>query len=158
MDALLECHHRIRTFVAMAGRLAEVDGADRAGIADAAAQVHRYFTTAFPRHVEDEDVDVRAALADVDDPAVAAALATMTAEHGEHAAPIAALCAHCAALAAHPDELAARRGELGALVAALATAIAAHLAAEETIVFPALRALPEPRRATLGTAMRARRG
>src|SRR6185503_861481 len=79
VDALLACHERIRRFSAMAVRIADAGGATELEIRDAAAAVRRYFAEALPLHVADEDEDLAPLLAGRD-PAIDAALATMSAE------------------------------------------------------------------------------
>lgn len=134
VDLLFECHGRIRRFLAMAMALEDAGGQEPGQIV---AAVRRYFTEAFPLHVEDEEVDIAPHLpADV--------AAKVRADHTCHAAAVAEL------LASPPHELpaAARR---------LAAELEPHLAFEEALVFPAIRALAAPARDAIRGAMRARR-
>lgn len=55
MGLLLECHDRIRRHCALALRIIEAKDVPAEQVADAARQVVRYFGTALPLHVEDED-------------------------------------------------------------------------------------------------------
>ena len=55
VDLLLECHARIRHFLALARRLGEARGESPTALSDTAAQVHRYFTLALPLHAQDEE-------------------------------------------------------------------------------------------------------
>lgn len=84
---LLECHHRIRTFLALARRIAAAGPGDRGDVADSAARVTRYFTQALPLHARDEEESVlprlRGRAADVD-----VALEVMAREHREHEGPL----------------------------------------------------------------------
>jgi hypothetical protein len=101
VDALLECHERIRRFAALAVTLAEARAPGAEEVREAAGQVRRYFLEALPLHVADEDESIvprlRGRDAEVD-----AALATMSAEHEGHRAPLAELVSTCAALEAAP--------------------------------------------------------
>ncbi len=101
---LLECHDRIRSFLAMAGRIAAAGPGERDGVAEAAARVARYFRQALPLHARDEEDSILPRLRGAD-PEVDAALADMEREHGEHEVPLAALVAACESLAAEPSRL-----------------------------------------------------
>src|SRR5690606_37975903 len=83
VDLLLECHARIRRFVAMAHAAATHADAEPSDIADACSQVRRYFTEALPLHIADEELSIRPRLegtsAEVD-----AALAAMEEQHHRH--------------------------------------------------------------------------
>ncbi len=56
VDALLECHERIRRFLEMARVLWSRSGLPTEQVQDAARDLERYFATAFLRHAEDEDL------------------------------------------------------------------------------------------------------
>lgn len=158
VDLLLECHDRIRSFLAMARRLAEARGATPEEIAGAAGRVHRYFTQALPLHAEDEERSILPRLRGRD-PEVDRELATMAREHAEHEVPLGALVRACAALAEDPGRHAALAPDVGAAAAELERHFAAHLAREERVIFPALRRLlgPDADAAVVGE-IRARRG
>ena len=156
-DLLLECHARIRAFLATARRIAEAKDAPPGEVAEAARAVHRYFTLALPLHVEDEERSVlprlRGRSAEVD-----GALATMAAEHQEHQGPLADLVATCATLSATP----ARHGELSTAllttVACLEQKLKAHLGAEEVVVIPGMRRWLSPQEdAAIVAEVRSRR-
>jgi len=138
VELLLECHGRIRDFVALARRLGEAHGVAPDAIADAAFRVHRYFTLALPLHARDEEDSVLPRLRGRD-PAVDTELATMVREHREHERPLGALVEACAYLARDPG----RHGELASTVNRAAGELdrhfVAHLAREEAVIFPALR-------------------
>jgi iron-sulfur cluster repair protein YtfE (RIC family) len=140
VDLLLECHARIRHFVAMARRLGEAPGAARGEIADTAARVHRYFAEALPLHVRDEEDSLAPRLRGRE-PALDAAADAMAREHGEHAAALATLVAATAAIARDPSRHEALRVEVTRSADDLARQFEAHLAAEEAIVLPAVRRL-----------------
>lgn len=155
---LLECHDRIRTFVALARRIAAARPDELAGVAEAAARVARYFTEALPLHARDEEESIlprlRGRAEDVD-----AALETMAREHREHEGPLDEVVAACGALARDP----ARLGELAPALARAAAALDAHfilhLRREEEIVFPAMRRLlTREDDAAIVRELRARRG
>jgi iron-sulfur cluster repair protein YtfE (RIC family) len=140
----------------LAERLATVTGAPLAEIKETAAQVRRYFVEAMPLHVADEHELVvprlrgRAAALD-------AALAQLEAEHHRHEPLIAQLIAITTAIGAAPDELASHQAELALLVVTLRADLTAHLAHEETDVFPAIRELAGEVQGEIRAAMRARR-
>ncbi len=140
VDLLLECHARIRHFVAMASRLGEASAAPPGEIADTAARVHRYFTEALPLHVRDEEDSLAPRLRGRD-PALDAAVDALVREHGEHGPALADLAGACAALVRDPG----RHGELAPVVRQAALDLARqfefHLSAEEAIVLPAVRRL-----------------
>jgi hypothetical protein len=136
VDLLLACHDRIRSFLAMARRIATAGGDAR----EAAGQVRRYFAEAYPLHVADEE-ELLAIPQRVRD------------DHASHAAEVDRLVAICAAIEAG----AAVPAELAPLAEHLERELTEHLALEERDVFPAVRALPDAERAPIRDAIRARR-
>lgn len=158
VDLLLECHGRIRHFLAMARRIGEAPVGDVAEVADAAGRVVRYFTQALPLHARDEEDSILPRLRGRD-PALDRALADMAREHGEHEPPLAALVAACAAVARDPARHAALAGDVLAPTAELERHFAGHLAREEEVVFPAMRRLLSPADdAAIVAEIRRRRG
>ena len=154
---LLDCHDRIRSFLALSRRLAEAAPGDP-GIADAAARVARYFREALPLHARDEEESILPRLRGVD-PEVDAALAEMEHEHETHGPPLAALVVACDAIAAEPGRLPEFAPELARAVTHLDDHFAAHLRREEAVVFPAMRRLLSPADdAAIVREIRARRG
>lgn len=140
VDLLLECHGRIRSFLGLARRVGEDQGAAGGAVADAAFRVSRYFTLALPLHALDEEQSLAPRLRGRE-PAIDAELETMVREHREHERPLDALVAACAELSRDPG----RRGELASTVTRsveeLERHFAAHLAREEAVIFPAARRL-----------------
>jgi iron-sulfur cluster repair protein YtfE (RIC family) len=153
---LLECHQRIRKFLTMARELAAARGADDAEIRGVAAQVRRYFVESLPLHIADEHEDIAPRLAGAN-AEVDRALAAMEAEHGEHQPIIDRLVALCDAIVAEPRQAAVIRGELGEVADRLTRELSVHLEREESVIFPALRALPSAERDAVVAAMRQRR-
>jgi hemerythrin-like domain-containing protein len=157
---LLACHERIRRFANLAARLAHDEGASPAQLAEAAADVKRYFTIALPRHAEDEDVSLRPRLLahpEVGDD-VRRALEVMSDEHGPLDAIILDLAPIWAAVAAEPARVSEHRGVLQAGAAQLQRIVAVHLPPEENLIFPAAaKHLSSEDRASLRAEMRARR-
>lgn len=153
---LLACHERIRSFVAMARRIAAAEDAPAAEIADAATRVYRYFFEAMPRHVADEEQSLAPRLRGRS-LALDHALAEMHGDHASQAALEARLIARCAELADDPARLGEIREDLGAIAWALEASYAEHLADEESTIFPALAELPDEERAAILAEMRARR-
>jgi hypothetical protein len=58
VDLLLECHERIRSFIGLAGRLANCGPVSDTEVSDAAARVVRYFSESLPLHVADEEESI----------------------------------------------------------------------------------------------------
>ena len=139
VDLLLDCHERIRAFLALARRVAEA-GPSEPGLGEAAARVRRYFVEALPLHARDEEESIAPRLRGRD-PVVDAELAAMVREHGEHERPLSALVAACEAIAGAPVLAPAVAGDLARAVVELERHFAGHLGREESIVFPAMRRL-----------------
>jgi iron-sulfur cluster repair protein YtfE (RIC family) len=135
---LLECHGRIRSFVALAGALASGEGSHPEDVADTAARVARYFGEALALHAEDEEASILPRLAGKDRD-VDAALVTMHRDHARHGPAVDRVVALCTLLAAEPSRRAELAPALTAAVRALDGHFASHLASEEEIVFPAVR-------------------
>lgn len=154
---LLECHGRIRSFLATARRIAEAVDPPPGELAEAARAVHRYFTEALPLHAEDEERSVlprlrgREAVLD-------GALAAMAAEHLEHRGRVADLTGACGSLAAAPALHPLLAPMLLGAVTWLERHFEAHLGAEEAVVFPGLgRWLTPAEDAAIVVELRARR-
>jgi iron-sulfur cluster repair protein YtfE (RIC family) len=158
VDALLECHGRIRQMTAIARALvaAGPDRIDRE-VSEAAGRVRRYFVEALPRHVADEEESIRPRLRGREQ-VVDAAMAEMSADHHNHEAPVARLIELCSRLEVAPEALEAARGELDEVVRALESDFAVHLEREEQVIFPAIRRLlSSEEQAAIHGEMRARR-
>jgi hemerythrin-like domain-containing protein len=140
VELLLECHHRIRSFLGLAGRLGEARSEGAEAVAEAAFRVHRYFTLALPLHARDEEESIAPRLGGRE-PALDAELAAVVREHREHERPLAVLVEACARLARDPG----RHRELAAVVrrasGELRSHFDVHLAREEQVIFPAARRL-----------------
>lgn len=156
VDVLLECHQRIRNFVRIAtdvGRRADLPASE---VLDACAQVERYFKEALPLHVEDEDKSLaprlRGLRADVD-----GALSAMSAQHLHHTPGIADLFAALSSVRSAPLAPEAR-AQLLAAASRLSVEFEEHLALEERVIFPAIRALlSAEQQAEVRQELRARR-
>ena len=158
VDLLLECHERIRSFLALSRRIAEAGPADVAAVPEAAARVRRYFTQALPLHARDEEDSILPRLRGLD-PAVDVALEEMTREHADHEAPLAVLVGACEELAREPGRHAALAAVVGRATGELERHFAAHLEREEKIIFPAMRRLLDRSAdAEIVREIRARRG
>ena len=140
VDLLLECHVRIRHFVAMAQRLGGASGAAAPEIADTAQRVVRYFGQALPLHVRDEEDSLAPRLRGRD-PLLDAAIAAMEREHGEHQPALAMLLAATSAVAVDPARHASLAVEVRRAADDLARQFEDHLAQEEAVVLPAVRRL-----------------
>ena len=148
VDLLLECHGRIRSFAALAVRLASAGPAPAAQVAESAQAIHRYFREALPLHVEDEEQSLaprlRGLATDVD-----RALAGMTAQHREHTAYLEELLHLCSELGAQPGRHPVLARPLTTVAARLTADFERHLAQEEAVIFPALRSCLAPEVLTL---------
>ena len=155
LQALLDCHLRIRRFTALAARLAD-PAATRSELADAAASVHRYFTVALPQHAADEELSVAPRLIAVA-PELAEAVARIDAEHVGIMALVAELAPLWQIVAADPGRAGELAGRLVRLTARLDALFAAHLGPEERQIFPALERISPEERAAALVEMKARR-
>jgi hypothetical protein len=157
---LLDCHVRIRRHVELAQRLGEAQPVEPAPgqIVEAATACLRYFTVALPLHTADEELSLRPRLGAADGD-LTLALATMAREHRPIDSTLAELVPLWTGLTFEPGRRPELRPALDAGAARLAELFAAHLAAEERDVFPAIaRHLGPEQQAALVAEMRARRG
>lgn len=155
VELLLECHGRIRKFLAIARMLAGATSVPPHEIRDVASQVKRYFAESLPMHIADEDEEIAPRLAR--DNAAATALWMMSTEHVAHEPLVAALVTICDALIDDPRQLAAVRSDMASIVERLERDFAPHLEREEQVIFPALARLTEQERGEILAAMRRRR-
>lgn len=155
VDGFHACHERIRRFTSLASKLATATDVPMPELSEVAGQVARYFEQAYPLHVADEEALITHLVGAR--PQIARALATMSADHAAHEAAVVRLRTSCRAIERDPTQLAARAAELGELASSLAEHFEAHLALEEQVIFPAVRALPVHEQAELRTAARMRR-
>lgn len=139
VDAILECHERIRRFSAMAVKLAQSPGEAPGLVADAASRVHRYFDIALPLHTVDEDQSILPRLIERAGDTVRAALETMSAEHLEIESALDELRPRWLDIARDPARVTADLPTLLARSEALSRAFDRHLAAEESTILPAIR-------------------
>ncbi len=140
VDLLLECHGRIRAFLAMARRLGEATGESAQAVSDAAVQVHRYFTLALPLHARDEEESILPRLRGRD-PLVDLQLDVMVQEHQEHREPLGRLVDACAEIGADPGRHPRLAGSVLRATTELDRHFLHHLAREEEVIFPAVRRL-----------------
>ncbi|MBI3072927.1 MAG: hemerythrin domain-containing protein [Deltaproteobacteria bacterium] len=159
VDALLECHDRIRRFVATARRLAGAPNVPAEQITEAAASVRRYFTEDLPLHSTDEDASVAPRLLALTLPVdVREAVQAMTGQHDTLHETIRQLSVGWAEVAHDAAALPGLASTLSPLSATLDTLFGVHLAMEENTVFPAIRALlPAAERDAILVEIRARR-
>lgn len=158
LDLLVECHERIRTFLALARRISEPGAAEPDEVGQAAGRVLRYFAQALPLHARDEEESILPRLRGKE-PALDAELERMAREHREHEAPVRALVDACDALAREPGRHAELAPAIGAAAEELERHFAGHLRREEEVVFPAVRRFLDPEEdARVVKEIRARRG
>ena len=156
VDLLLDCHQRIRRFVAIAVRLAGAEEASVSEIRETASIVGRYFAEALPLHVLDEEESVLPRLRGLD-LATDQALDAMHAEHGEHVDHVGELVSLCQELEREPETREKHRARLGFLGKILEEQFEMHLEREETIIFPRLAELPEQTQRDITVELRNRR-
>jgi hemerythrin-like domain-containing protein len=137
VDLLGECHERIRLFLALARRAATRRDAPLDQVAQACADVERYFVEAYPLHVADEEESIAPRLRGLS-PAVDDALEAMAKEHRQHAPKLDALLRATAQVQSEPHHDGAR-DELATTAEALQTEFEKHLVLEERAIFPAIR-------------------
>ena len=137
---LLECHGRIRFFLAMARRVGEATDESAETVSDASVQVHRYFTLALPLHARDEEESILPRLRGRDQ-LVDAQLDAMVREHQEHHQPLGRLVEACAELGADPGRHALLASSVLHAATELERHFLDHLAREEAVIFPAVRRL-----------------
>jgi iron-sulfur cluster repair protein YtfE (RIC family) len=158
VDLLRECHHRIRTVLAVAARLARATDAPRAAVTEAANRALRYFVLAMPLHEEDEERSVTPRLlqagADVE---LAAALTQMAGEHRATHELLSSLEDMWERIARQPSLLPTVARRMGEQTASLQRLLDGHLAMEERIVFPAVGLLPADAQGEIRGEMVARR-
>jgi hemerythrin-like domain-containing protein len=140
VDLLLECHGRIRGFLAMARRLGEARDESAEAVSDAAIQVQRYFTLALPLHARDEEESILPRLSGRD-PLVNLQLDAMVREHREHQRPLGRLIEACAEIGADPGRHPGLAGSVLQASTELDRHFFHHLAREEEVIFPAVRRL-----------------
>lgn len=156
VDLLGECHERIRRFVTLARRAAELRHEPADQIARACADVERYFIEALPLHVADEEQSIaprlRGRSTDVDE-----ALAVMARQHRTHDSNLGILLCAAAEVRADPCNATARE-KLADAARDLDVEFEEHLALEESVIFPAIRAfLSEETQAQIMGELRLRR-
>jgi hemerythrin-like domain-containing protein len=156
---LLACHQRIRDHLRLAQRLVDAVEPKAQEVADAASALLRYFGTALPLHILDEDETLCSALSEPWLPETCAvALAQMRDEHLVIEPVIEEALVGWRRLVSEPLELAALRDGLQLLTLRLGALLEAHLDAEERLIFPvASQVLTADTKARLSEAMRARR-
>jgi hemerythrin-like domain-containing protein len=157
VSLLLECHERIRAFLALARRVAEARSTEAHSLTEAASQVVRYFTEALPLHARDEEESVLPRLRGKE-AALDSELEAMAREHVEHGRPLRTLVLACAELAREPERHARLASVILEATGELDRHFARHLEREEEVIFSAMRRLLGPDSdAEVVNEMRARR-
>ena len=158
-EMLGACHERVERMLALLERLAQhlpQHGADEQA-AGAARDVMRYFDQAAPLHHEDEELHVFPALAASPDAGVRQAIATLRDDHRRMAerwarARLVLLAWRDQPQPPAPDEA------VRATLKAFGDVYDAHIALEESLVYPAAHAtFDETGLARIGAEMQARR-
>ncbi len=157
VDMLLACHQRIRHFVSVARKIAEAEDVPCDQICDAAADVHRYFTVAFPLHEADETLSVEPRLDYEGDTRLANASREMLRQHFEINTLLRQLLPLWDALCREPEELPDFADRLRKLSTEFETLWLSHLKLEEDSVIPAIHQLTSEQREQILQEMRERR-
>jgi hypothetical protein len=140
---LLGCHQRIRHFTGMAVCLADNPAAPAAEVCAAAEAIVGYFTIALPLHEADEDESILTRLrhavpaGDI----VAKSAETMVNQHRAIDELLQTILPLWQTVESRPVELIELAPELKRLTNRLRLHLAAHLAMEEDVIFPALEKL-----------------
>ena len=153
-EMLGACHERVQRTLNLLQRLADhlpTHGADESA-RQAARDVMRYFDIAGPAHHEDEERHVFPALLALREPALSARVTRLQAEHRQMASDWAALRLELQRIADAGDPTPPRWKPFAARYRA-------HIAAEESLAYPAVRrALDGAAQAAMGREMAQRRG
>lgn len=158
IDALLECHVRIRHYVGLIGRLAEAADEEPSEVAAVATSIVHYLTDALPLHAADEDDSLLPRLRGKDR-RIDAELERMHRDHVEHGYVIDPVIRFCTQLGEDPGQVGQLGPRLGFAAVNLASHFAGHLRREEEILFPAARKyLTEAELAAIWDEIRGRRG
>jgi hemerythrin-like domain-containing protein len=159
-EMLSACHERVRRSLALLQRLQahlRSHGVD-AQARDAARDVLRYFELAAPKHHDDEELHVFPALLAADAVAHGPLVARLQDDHRRMAAAWPAAQAALRAVA-EGRWVAADADPAAAAWAAFTGLYDAHMAAEDSVAYPAAQALFDASAlAAMGTEMAARRG
>jgi hemerythrin-like domain-containing protein len=150
---LLACHQRIRSFTELAARIASEEPAPDDEVAEAARRVHRYHAVALPLHQADEELSLAPRL----EGAVPRELAAMKREHVELDEVLAGLLPLWERVAAEPRLRRELSSEMAREVGRMQRLWTRHLAAEEELIFPALKILAAAELEQIAGEMRARR-
>jgi iron-sulfur cluster repair protein YtfE (RIC family) len=153
-ERLHRCHDKIRAFLDLAEKVAARDGQPEV-VEEGAADVGRYFGSAFQEHVEDENVSVfprLAARADLALPLADRAIA----EHVRDDLLVRELTSLSLAIA-EQRATAQTFQRLADVVKELGPRLRDHLEFEEELLFPMLADLPPEEERAIKDEMRARR-
>jgi len=157
---LLDCHKRIRHFVSLAQNLVAATNAPVAQLAEAAQNIHRYFSISLPLHEQDENLSLHTRLrtnAPNDKDACDSSNA-MVIQHQTIDDVVARLLPIWERLSQDPISLASSAQQITVLTNRLAELMDGHLKMEEEQVFPAIeRCLTAEDQAAMVAEMRARR-
>jgi hemerythrin-like domain-containing protein len=151
---LAGCHRRIEARLATLPRIVDVlragDPAHLAEARDALRAFVKHFDDAAHKHTLDEEVSVFPRVPPE-------AYAELPGEHREHEAIYLAVRTVALRLCEHPPD-AATIDELDVHGRAMSAVYKEHIAKEEAMLFPAMRALDEKELRAIGLEMRLRRG
>ncbi|HEX8924360.1 MAG TPA: hemerythrin domain-containing protein [Terriglobales bacterium] len=157
---LLDCHKRIRHFVKLAQNLVTATNAPVSQLADAARDVHRYFSISLPLHEQDENLSLhtRLRMNAPDDKDAGDSSNAMVIQHQTIDDVVARLLPMWERVSQDPVALSGFAQQMTALTSKLADLMEGHLKMEEEQVFPAIdRCLSAEDQAAMVAEMRARR-
>jgi len=160
LQMLLDCHKRIRHFVTLAQNLVTTTNTPVAQLAEAARDIHRYFSISLPLHEQDENLSLHTRLrTDASNDKDAGDLSNaMVIQHQTIDDVVARLLPMWERVSQDPVALATFSQQITALTNRLAEVMDGHLKMEEEQVFPAIdRCLTLDEQAAMVAEMRARR-
>jgi iron-sulfur cluster repair protein YtfE (RIC family) len=141
VDVLTGCHNRIRHFTGAAVKLAHAQGASADDVAQTAARVHRYYSVSLPLHEADEEETLQPRLSKMGDEEVRHALQAMHDQHEAIDELLERLLPLLVMVMNNPQSLHQVAAEMCSITKALDEVFGAHLAMEEGVIFPAIRAV-----------------
>jgi hemerythrin-like domain-containing protein len=160
LKMLLDCHERIRHFIQVAQKLAQANNVPVSQIAEAAGNVHRYFSISLKLHEQDEDVTLHPRMRGKESVAKDAADSSnaMVIQHQTIDDVVTRLLPIWERVATDPVALSSFDSQTTALTNRLAELMEGHLRLEEEQVFPAIeRLFNAEEQSEMADEMRARR-
>lgn len=157
IDAIADCHTKIRTHIDLASRLAGGQAASDEEVRQTAARVVRYFKQGLPVHVRDEEDSLDPRLRALS-PNLAQTLDEMTRMHASHEPILAELITIAERIENAPQGREELSPLLGRLLATFGPEMERHLLLEERELLPAVGHLGPSVEAVIRQEIAGRRG